>query len=89
LLGAAIALPWLLSVRFSLKRVWLVLLAGLCGALVFTGVSQWENWWPAASFALSIKGPYVAGARALAGGLIGLGSALGLVWGRLGDVPGD
>jgi hypothetical protein len=85
ILGVAIGLPWLLSVRLSLKPVWLVLLSALSGALVFTGIAQLENWWPATSFALSIKGQHIPGSDALAGFLIGVGSALGLAWGRLRD----
>jgi hypothetical protein len=87
LLGAAIGLPWLLSIRFTLKPIWLVLLAGLCGALAFSGVSALDNWWPATSFALSIAGPHLFGTQPIAGILIGLGSALGLAWGRLRDRP--
>lgn len=86
LIGAAIGLPWLLSVRFTLKRPWLVLLAGLCGGLVFLGVSQWESWWPQHSYALSRDGrfgTYDYVIQAVSGLLIGLGSALGLAWGRL------
>jgi hypothetical protein len=86
LIGATIGLPWLLSARFTLKRPWLVLLAGLCGGLVFLGVSQWEAWWPQHSYALSRDGrfglyDYVI--QVVSGALIGLGSALGLAWGRL------
>jgi hypothetical protein len=86
-LGAAIGLPWLLSIRFTLKPIWLVLLSALFGALAFSAVSSLENWWPATSFALSIAGPHLFGTQPLAGILIGLGSALGLAWGRLGDRP--
>jgi hypothetical protein len=83
LLGAAIGLPWLLTARFSLKRRWIVLLAGLCGSLAFFGLSQWEAWWPQHSFALSLDGRHVWLTRLVPGILIGLGSAVGLPWGRL------
>lgn len=86
-LGAAIGLPWLLTIRFALKPLWLVLLAGLVSALAFAGVSTLDNWWPATSFALSIAGPHVLATRPVAGALIGLGSALGLAWGRLRNRP--
>jgi hypothetical protein len=81
--GAAIGLPWLLTVRFTLKHRWLVLLAGLCGGLVFLGVSQWEAWWPQHSFALTLDGRYSWATRLVPGILVGVGSALGLAWGRL------
>ena len=84
MLGAAISLPWLLSLRFTLKRLWLVLLlAGLCGGLVFWGVSLVETWWPQHSFALTLDGRYGWATRVVPGILIGVGSALGLAWGRL------
>jgi hypothetical protein len=82
-LGGVIGLPWLLSARFSLKRTWLVLLVGLCGALAFLGVSTWSNWWPATSFALTLDSRYGWVTRVVPGILIGLGNAIGLVWGRL------
>ena len=86
LIGAAIGLPWILSTRLTLKRSWLPLLAGLCGGLVFLGVSQWDAWWPQHSYALSRDGRfdhYETVIRVISGILIGLGSALGLTWGRL------
>jgi hypothetical protein len=83
LIGTAVGLPWLVSAHLTLKRFWPVLLAGLCGALVFLGVSLWESWWPQHSFALSLDGRYSWVTRVVPGLLIGLGSALGLAWGRL------
>jgi hypothetical protein len=70
-LGGVIGLPWLLSARFSLKRTWLVLLVGLCGALAFLGVSTWSNWWPATSFALTLDSRYGWVTRVVPGILIG------------------
>ena len=83
--GAAIALPWLLSARFKLdKRTWVVvLLAGLCGALVFLGVTSLDNWWPSTSYTLTMDNSCSPGLRMVPGFLIGLGSAIGMVWGHL------
>lgn len=86
-LGIAIALPWLLAIRWPVKRIWLVLLAGVSGALAFSGISALENWWPATSFALSVAGPHLIATAPVAGSLIGLGNALGLTWGRLRNRP--
>ena len=86
LIGASIGLPWLLSIRLSPNRLWPVLLAGLCGGLVFLGVTQLDAWWPQHSYALSRDGrlgDYNYVIHAVSGILTGLGSALGLVWGRL------
>jgi CHAT domain-containing protein len=85
--GAAIALPWLLAVRFSLKPIWTVLLAGLCAAFVFLGVSQLDAWWPQTSFMLTLDGRYGWGTRLVPGILVGLGSGVGLVWGQLRKRP--
>jgi hypothetical protein len=80
LLGAAISLPWLLSIKLTLKRLWMVLLAGLCGGLFYLGVSQLDAWWPQTSFALTLDGRYGWTTRVVTGFLIGFGSMFGLAW---------
>jgi len=65
----------------AMKRI--VLLAGLCGGLAFFGLSQWEAMWPQHSFALTLDDRTGWLTRLVPGILIGLGSAVGLAWGRL------
>jgi hypothetical protein len=84
--GAAIGLPWLLRARFKLQPAWVILLAGVCGGVVYWGLSQWA-WWPETSQILTLDGRYGWGVRIVPGILVGFGNAIGLAWGRLPEQP--